>query len=83
MYHLSELHPYTIYWAKCFGNVNGVFFQFRIPIGTRHYIDELFLGLKEQDYVESYQILEFGIKNVIYTTVKLESWNLEQLSWNF
>ena len=83
MYHLSELHPYTIYWAKCFGNANGVFFQFRIPIGTRHYIDELFLGLKEQDYVESYQILEFGIKNVIHTTVKLESWNLEQLSWNF
>ncbi len=83
MHHLSELHPYTIYWAKCFGNVNGVFFQFRIPIGTRYYIDELFLGLKEQDYVESYQILEFGIKNVIYTTVKLESWDLEQLSWNF
>ena len=83
MHQLSKLHPYTIYRAKCFGNVNGIFFQFRIPIGTRYYIDELFLGLKERDYVESYQILEFGSNNVIYTTVKLESWNLEQLSWNF
>ena len=83
MHQISTLHPYTIYWAKCFGDTNGVFFQFRIPIGTRYYIDELFSGLKDQDYVENYQVLEFGIKNVIYTTVKLESWNLEQLSWNF
>ena len=83
MHQLSILHPYTIYRAKCFGDINGIFFQFRIPIGTRHYIDELFLKLKEQKHIENYQILEFGIKNVIYTTVKLESWNLEQLSWNF
>ena len=83
MQQLSFLHPYTIYWAKCFGEVNGIFFQFRIPIGSRGYINELFSELKKQNYVESYQILEFGVKNVIYTTVKLEFWNLEQLSWNF
>ena len=83
MHQISILHPYTIYWAKCFGDINGVFFQFRIPIGTRHYVDEFFSGLKDQDYVENYQVFEFGIKNVIYTTVKLKSWNLEQLSWNF
>ena len=83
LYQLSIIHPYTIYRAKCFGDVNGIFFQFRIPIGTRQYIDALFSGLKEKKYVESYQILEFGTKDVIYTTVKLESWILEQLSWNF
>ncbi|QEE17392.1 hypothetical protein DSAG12_03226 [Promethearchaeum syntrophicum] len=83
MHQLSIIHPYTIYRAKCFGEVNGIFFQFRIPIGTKQFIEALFSRLKEKKYIESYQILEFGAKNVIYTTVKLESWNLEQLSWNF
>ncbi|MHA1746463.1 MAG: hypothetical protein ACTSWW_10715 [Promethearchaeota archaeon] len=83
MQRLSMIHPYTIYRAKCFGETNGIFFQFRIPNRTRHNIDELFIRLKEENRIEDYQILEFGVKNVIYTTVRLESWNLDQLSWNF
>ncbi|MHA1718379.1 MAG: hypothetical protein ACTSWX_02765 [Promethearchaeota archaeon] len=80
---LSINHPYTVYRAKCFGYLNGIFFQFRIPIGTKSYIDDLFSQLKERNHIENYRLLEFGSKNVIYTSVKLESWNIENLSWNF
>jgi len=80
---LSIEHPYTIYRAKCFGAVDGVYMQFRVPSGTGNYIDELFGRLKGQSLIADYQILEFGINQVIYTTVKLESWILDKLAWNF
>ncbi|MHA1638077.1 MAG: hypothetical protein ACTSUB_08685 [Candidatus Thorarchaeota archaeon] len=76
-------HPYTTYRIRCFGAVTGMFLQFRIPIGTRPLLDELVESLVEKNIVEKYTILPQGNQPTIYSTMRIDGWNPDSMSWKF
>ncbi|MFW9851064.1 MAG: hypothetical protein ACFFF4_18210, partial [Candidatus Thorarchaeota archaeon] len=80
---LAKNHPYTIYRSRCFGSHNGLFLQFRTPIGTRSLIEKVIETLQEEDIVESYNILsEYG-DPTINSVMQLDNWDPETMSWKF
>jgi hypothetical protein len=80
---LSTNHPYTSYRSRCFGSHNGLFLQFRTPVGTRNLIEEAIKMLVEDGVVVSYRILPSGNAPTIRTAMKLDGWNPKSMSWKF
>ncbi|MFW9786926.1 MAG: hypothetical protein ACFFE2_11945 [Candidatus Thorarchaeota archaeon] len=76
-------HPYTVYRSRCFGSHNGLFLQFRTPIGTRPLIEELIKILGERDLAKNGQIFSMGEVPVISSSMKLEVWDPQTMTWRF
>ena len=85
-YKLEEMarrHPYTSYNVRIFGRRNGVFFQFRTPMGTKPLIQEFVYRLKDDGVVKSYEFLPSGEGYRIYTSMQLEGWDPDTFLWEF
>ena len=80
---MATNHPYTSYRSRCFGSHNGVYLQFRNPIGTRDSIEEVIKILKEEGVVVDYRMLAMGDEPTITSAMKLDGWNAESMSWTF
>jgi len=80
---MATNHPYTRYRSRCFGAHNGLYLQFRSPIGTGDMIEEVITILKEDGIVDDYQILSIGGEPTINSAMKLEAWNPKSMSWKF
>jgi DNA-binding Lrp family transcriptional regulator len=80
---IATKHPYTTYRARCYGHLNGLLMQFRIPMGTRSHIEELVNRLKEEGIVKGYEILPSGSGFSERTSMKLAGWNPESMTWDF
>lgn len=76
-------HPYTSYRSRCFGSHNGLYMQFRIPIGTRKMVEELIQILTEDGTVTNHRILSMGDEPTIISSMKIDGWNPESMSWKF
>ncbi|MHA2002006.1 MAG: hypothetical protein ACTSVU_07950 [Promethearchaeota archaeon] len=79
---LCETHPYTSYRGHIFGDVNGMYLQFRIPIGTINKIKELFTIFKNQKIINDFKVFPFSNK-CIKTNVRVNAWDIENFSWKF
>ena len=80
---VAENHPYTSYRSRCFGAHNGLYLQFIAPIGTRSTIEELINILKEEGSVVNHRILSMGDEPTINSSMKIDGWNPESMSWKF
>ena len=69
---MATNHPYTSYRSRCFGSHNGVYLQFRNPIGTRDSIEEVIKILKEEGVVVDYRMLAMGDEPTITSAMKLD-----------
>jgi DNA-binding Lrp family transcriptional regulator len=76
-------HPYTAYRSRCFGSHNGLFLQFRTPIGTRSKIEELVGILKEKRIVTRDLIFYTGDEPAISSSMNLDAWDFKSMSWTF
>lgn len=79
---VGNAHPYTIYQAFIYGKNNGVYNQFRIPIGTKSLIDQLFKNLQTQGKIDSYELYQYSMGSQ-YTSTEVNKWDTETNSWNF
>ena len=80
---IARKHPYTSYRSRCYGAFNGVFLQFRVPIGTAHYIKELVDTLNLKGRLRNHLILESKNEKSIYTSMSVDVWNQSSMSWKF
>ena len=78
----AQNHPYITYFARIFGEMTGMYFQFRIPYGTLDLIKNLFLTLKHKDHLDDFHFLQFDMISKI-TSFDLTKWNFENYTWNF
>ena len=76
------IHPYTYYHGHIFGDINGIYLQFRIPTGTIDKIQRIFSIFKKQKIINEFIIFNFSEKSII-TNVKVKSWDIENFSWQF
>ncbi|NWF96177.1 MAG: winged helix-turn-helix transcriptional regulator [Candidatus Thorarchaeota archaeon] len=80
---VCQKHPYTVYRARCFGDINGVLVQFRAPMGTSIKISMLFERAAREGICNGHRVLPFNKASVCYTTMNLDNWNHETGSWEF
>jgi hypothetical protein len=76
-------HPYTSYNVRIYGRINGVFLQFRTPLGTKPLIKELCNRLQDNGVVSRFEFLPSDEGLHVYTSTQIEGWNPETFSWNF
>ncbi|MBN2228343.1 MAG: MarR family transcriptional regulator [Candidatus Thorarchaeota archaeon] len=76
-------HPYTVYRSRCFGSHNGLFLQFRTPIGTRNLIEELVKILRDDGVVTNDLIFSMGDEPTINSSMQLDCWDFKTMSWSF
>ncbi len=79
---VARVHPYTAYRCRCYGAFNGVFLQFRVPLGTSSQVRGLVRLLQQAGVVERAQ---FVVANepTIYTSLKIDGWDPESMRWDF
>ena len=80
---MATNHPYTGYRSRCFGAHNGVYIQFRNPLGTEDMIEEVIKILKDDGIVEDYRILSVGGEPTKITSMNLDAWTPQSMSWTF
>ncbi|MFX0093774.1 MAG: winged helix-turn-helix transcriptional regulator [Candidatus Hodarchaeota archaeon] len=80
---LADTHPYTLYRGRCYGVPSGLFTQFRIPQGTRHYIDELFNELQQRGLISSVKYLRRQPYRTAYSNSSLKAYNSKLQTWVF
>jgi DNA-binding Lrp family transcriptional regulator len=80
---MATNHPYTGYRSRCFGAHNGVYLQFRNPVGSNDLIEEVIKILKDDGIVENYRIIPVGLEPTINASMKLDAWNPNSMSWTF
>jgi len=80
---LALNHPYTSYRSRCFGSHNGLYLQFKTPIGTRDMIEEIVKILTEEGVVVNHHFLPRSDIPSITSTMKLDGWNPKSMSWTF
>ncbi|MHA1771082.1 MAG: hypothetical protein ACTSYL_12945 [Candidatus Thorarchaeota archaeon] len=76
-------HPYTAYRCRTYGAVNGVFLQFRTPHRSNPKIKELIRILKREGIIKKYKFLATTQEPTIYTSLRIDGWNPDTLSWDF
>ena len=79
---LCEEHPYIWYYSKCFGKINGMLIQFRIPFGKIDKINDLFNLMKARGWIRNFEMIYFNTESII-TKPEVKNWNFDTLSWNF
>ncbi len=80
---IAAKHPYTTYRARCYGHVNGLLMQFRTPMGTRPYIEDLVRKLQDLGIVKSFEVLPSGSGFSERTSMRLNGWNADSMTWDF
>ena len=80
---MAAHHPYTGYRSRCFGAHNGLYLQFRNPLGTRDMIEEVIKILKDDGVVKDYRILSVCEAPTKITSMNLDAWNPQSMSWTF
>lgn len=77
-------HPYTLFRIRCYGSMNGVYAQFRIPLNSKKYLIDLLESLKKMNLIQNYIIPSIlGEYQTVFTKVNLENWEEEMMRWNF
>lgn len=76
-------HPYTVYRSRCFGSHNGMFLQFRVPFGTKTFVEDLIDLLQEEGVITSSEVFTIGGEPTIRSFMRLSAWNAESMSWKF
>lgn len=80
---IAKKHPYTTYRARCYGFINGVLLQFRVPVGTEENVVELLRKLSKEKPITGYDLLPSSSISAIYTPMRLEGWNPKTMRWSF
>lgn len=80
---LAQAHPYTAYRCRTYGAVNGVFLQFRTPFNSSSMIHDLIQSLKKEGIIERYQFISTDYESPIYTSLRINGWDPDTLSWDF
>jgi DNA-binding Lrp family transcriptional regulator len=80
---LGDEHPYTQYRIRCFGRNNGVFFQFRIPFGTKPLLEELLEDLKNRGVLTNATPLPPEQSPPVYTNLSVSGWDGSKMGWEF
>ncbi|NHJ14893.1 MAG: Lrp/AsnC family transcriptional regulator [Candidatus Thorarchaeota archaeon] len=80
---IAKKHPYTTYRARCYGFANGVLLQFRVPIGTRKHVIDLFQRLAKEEAITAYDLLPSNSISATYTSMRLEGWDSKTMRWTF
>ncbi|MFX0091299.1 MAG: AsnC family transcriptional regulator [Candidatus Hodarchaeota archaeon] len=80
---LSDTHPYTLYRGRCYGALNGLFIQFRIPQGTRHYVDALLSDLQQQNLISSIKHHPRLPYKTVFSNSSLRAYNSKLQTWVF
>lgn len=75
-------HPYIYYFARIFGKITGIYFQFRAPIESGSELELLFRELKKRSRIENFTLLHFPHQFLI-TPFNLAQWNPDNYTWNF
>ncbi len=76
-------HPYTLYNARCFGDTNGLLIQFRVPMGSSNYIQNLFQIIQDKGLIDHFSVLPFIKSRSIYSTANVDNWVPKTYSWDF
>lgn len=75
-------YPFIVFQAEIFGDFNGLWIEFDIPVDSSEEIKKLFRILKNRGYIENFQLFEFDSK-ISYSQLKIENMNLDTLLWEF
>lgn len=79
---MCDLHPYTAFRNRIYGSSNGLFVQFRLPLGieAKSHLIELLEFLKGKEILDNYEFLDVG-DPVSNFNVDLEYWIQNKQSW--
>jgi hypothetical protein len=76
-------HPYIRHRSRCYGATNGLFFQFRSPIGSRDNLLTFLDTLVENGLASSYHQLASSQTPAVYSALNAEDWDTSTLTWDF
>jgi DNA-binding Lrp family transcriptional regulator len=76
-------HPYTSYNVRIYGRINGIFCQFRTPMGTKPLIQELVNHLRDAGIINRFEFMPTGGGLYAYTSMHIEGWDPDTFSWKF
>ncbi|MFW9990689.1 MAG: winged helix-turn-helix transcriptional regulator [Candidatus Odinarchaeota archaeon] len=79
---LCNIHPYTIYYSRCYGGYNGLFTRFGIPDSGLKHLFDLFNRLKTEGWLDNYVYIETGGLSLVTQPV-VKNWDLEGRKWRF
>ncbi|MFW9977316.1 MAG: winged helix-turn-helix transcriptional regulator [Candidatus Thorarchaeota archaeon] len=80
---IADKHPYTQYSVRCFGKYNGLYMQFRTPIGTVDLIRELLNIMQERNTISEYSILPRDNSRSVYSNLSVKGWDSAKMTWDF
>ncbi len=80
---LARAHPYTAYRCRCYGSINGLFLQFRVPMGTTSLVREVIERLQKRSVVKNARFLEASNIPTIYSSLRIDGWDPNTMSWQF
>ncbi|MHA1887206.1 MAG: hypothetical protein ACTSX0_04215 [Promethearchaeota archaeon] len=79
---IGQKHPYIYYYARIYGKITGIYFQFRAPLELGKNLELLFRELKSQNKIKNFTMLHFPHQFLI-TPFNLTLWNPENFTWKF
>ena len=80
----SFYHPYLLYRGRCNGKINGLYMQFRIPVGGLNYLEELASILQSKEIITDYEYIKRNLtENPVRVKSSLKSWDSNRKSWIF
>ncbi|MFW9922987.1 MAG: AsnC family transcriptional regulator [Candidatus Thorarchaeota archaeon] len=82
--HISFNHPFTLFRIRCFGKINGIYAQFRIPIGSKQLLVDLIDHLKSIGKIQDYFLPStWSPAYAIYSKANLSCWEPQLMRWIF
>lgn len=75
-------HPFLVFYADIFGDFNGLYVEFNIPVDSLEILNSLFQKLKHIGYIERFEIFGFSSKPS-YSHLNVEELDFETLVWKF
>ncbi|MBD3193077.1 MAG: hypothetical protein GF308_20740 [Candidatus Heimdallarchaeota archaeon] len=82
--HICYNHPFTLFRIRCFGNLNGLYLQFRTPKGSKELLKDLFRELQQRKIIDDFFIATvISQAKSIYTKSNLTNWEPKMMRWSF
>ncbi|NHJ03434.1 MAG: winged helix-turn-helix transcriptional regulator [Candidatus Heimdallarchaeota archaeon] len=77
-------HPFTLFRIRCYGKMNGIYAQFRMPIGSKNRLVNLLTTLKEKKIIQDFSFPPISTNSrTIYTKANLSNWEPNLMRWKF
>ncbi|NHJ47535.1 MAG: Lrp/AsnC family transcriptional regulator [Asgard group archaeon] len=80
----SYYHPYLSFRDRCSGFSNGLFMQFRVPMNSNDYLEDIFDILQKKSIVSKYWHIKRDPKEIIIrNNSALDYWDKNKNQWIF